>query len=218
MKQRLFLFPLLVFLFSQSANALVYLNAYGGIGFGDLQEVEEVTGGTTLTHDGWTANIGVGARAGVSIGLLKAGLVGEFSKVQWEGEREDGSIANAFDGAEDYDNVLDRTLFGAFFIFSPPVIPVSIIAEYYSSVSGSFSYAEGKGENIFAQDDEINGNGYGLGIALGTFPAQSSIIVRNFVFDEFTLNGVTTELPSNTYKSSQKAWEIMFQAGVAFDL
>ena len=68
--------------YANSAYTLVYLNAYGGIGFGDPKEVEEVTGGTTLTHDGWTANIGVGARAGLSIGPLKAGLVGEFSKVQ----------------------------------------------------------------------------------------------------------------------------------------
>lgn len=206
-----------LFCFTQQSHALVYLNAYGGIGFGDLKEMDETTGGTTLTHDGWTGHIGVGARAGISIGPLKAGVVGEFSKVQWEGEREDGAIANAFDGAEDYDNVLDRTLYGGFFIFSPPVIPVSIIAEYYPSVSGSFSYAEGKGENPFAQDDEISGNGYGLGISVGAFPAQSSIIVRNFMFDTFTLNGVETELPGGNY-TKQKAWEIMFQAGIAIDL
>ena len=199
-----------------NAQALVYVGAYGGLGFGDLKEMEETTGGTTLAHDGWTGHIGVGARLGLSVGLLKAGLVGEFSKVQWDGEREDASIANAFDGAEDYDNVLDRTLFGAFVMFSPPVLPISVLAEYYPSLEGDFSYAEGKGENPFTENDGVSGSGYGIGVSMGSFPVQSSIIVRNFTFDSFNIGGTEMALPSSQY-TQQKAWEIMFQAGASFD-
>lgn len=207
---------LLLTLFSFQSQALIYVNGYGGLGFGDLKEMDETTGGTTLTHDGWTGHIGVGARLGLSVGLIKAGIVGEFSKVQWEGEREDADIANAFDGAEDYDNVLDRTLFGGFIMVSPPVIPLSIIAEYYPTLDGDFSYAEGRGENPFTENDGISGSGYGLGVSMGTFPVQSSILVRNFTFDKFTIGGTEYELPSSSF-TKQKAWEIMFQAGAAFD-
>ena len=210
-------FLLLTFItFSTSSYALLYVNGYGGLGFGDLKEMDETTGGTTLTHDGWTAHIGVGARLGLSVGLIKAGVVGEFSKVQWEGEREDAAIANAFDGAEDYDNVMDRTLYGAFVMFDPPVIPISILAEYYPSYDGDFSYAEGKGENPFGENDGISGSGYGLGVSMGAFPVQSSIIIRNFTFDTFTIGGTEVSLPSSQF-TEQKAWEIMFQAGAAFD-
>lgn len=209
---------ILFFLFvSFKSHALLYLNGYGSFSFGDLKEMEETVGDGTLTHDGWTMGLHAGAKVGVSISIVKAGVLGEYAKIQYEGEREDADVANAFDGAEDYDNVIDRTLVGGFVTISPPVIPVSITAEYYPSIKGKMSYAEGVGENPFGEDDEINGSGYGFGANFSTGPAQTALILRRIKYDEFVINGVTTELPSDSF-TAQSAWEFVIQGGVALDL
>lgn len=83
---------LFLFLFPLQSHALVYFGGYGQVGFGDLKEnVETISASQSLTHDGWTGHIGFGGRAGLSVSLVTAGVIGDYAKVQWEGERQDAT-------------------------------------------------------------------------------------------------------------------------------
>ena len=196
--------------------ALVFVNGYGQTSFGLVEDFDEVSNVGTLAHDGWNMGIGLGARLGLSVGPVKFGILGEFQKLQWEGERVDGDRQNSFDGDEDYDNVIDRTLYGLFVNFDPPALPVSFTVEYFPEVSGKMSFAQGVGENPFVEDDKINGRGFGLGIWKQTLPHFYGINIRSISYDNFVLNGVEADLPNDRFEKVQ-SWEISFQGGVSFD-
>ncbi|MGB0454278.1 MAG: hypothetical protein ACPGJV_11260 [Bacteriovoracaceae bacterium] len=211
----IFLFSLLMT--TTQAQALLYLNSYGGINAGSIEGFAEKTGGNTLTHDGWLIGAGVGGRVGLSFLILRAGVVGEYAKVQLEGEREDVDRVSAFDGDEDYDNVITRNLYGAFVGVSLPALPLTVFAEYYPTVEGKVTYAEGRSENIFADGDKLNGSGFGAGLGFEAAIFSTHFMVRNITYDEFTLSGTKTELPNGTY-DKMETWEVSLQIGVAIDL
>ena len=208
-----------LFLFSLPTHALIFLEGFGQFGFGDLKEnPETITSSQSLTHDGWLMGVGMGARAGLSVSLIKVGVVGDYAKIQWEGEREDGNIQNSFDGAEDYDNVFERTMVGGFAKVQIPALPVYILGEYYSKVKAQATYAEGRGENPFAQGDKMYGKGFGLGVGGQAVFISYSALLRSITYDKFVLSGVENKLPNSRFQEKQGSWEVMFQIGMAIDL
>jgi hypothetical protein len=202
-----------------TSHALFYAGGYGQIGFSDLSDNPEAYNSTRdLNHGGWTLHAGIGGRLGISYMLVKAGIVGDYSKQQWEGEREDANVQSGFDGAEDYDNVFERTMYGAFVMVDLPAMPIYLIGEYYTKVKGQATYAQPVGENPFSQGDEYEGKGFGLG-AGGSFTfLNTNAILRRIVLDKYSLSGVDYNLPGSQYKKKQGAWEFTLQFGIAVDL
>lgn len=215
MKSAILLFLLLLPL---KSYGLFYVGGYGQIGYGSLSEYGETyNGNQKLDHQGWTLNMGMGGRAGLSFLLLTAGVVADYSKVQWEGEREDANVQNGFDGAEDYDNVFERTLLGGFVMVDIPVLPIYAIGEYYAKVKGQATYAESKGENPFNQGDEYEGTGFGVGAGATFTLINFTGVFRYFTYDKYILSGLEQTLPSSRFEK-QNSWEISLQAGIAIDL
>lgn len=209
---------LMLLLISFDSHALFYAGGYGQVGYGSLSENGETyNGNQKLDHQGWTANIGLGGRAGVSFLLVTAGVVADYAKIQWEGERDDANVQNGFDGAEDYDNVFERTMLGGFVMVDIPALPIYAIGEYYAKVKGQATYAESKGENPFGQGDEFSGSGFGAGLGASFAMINFSGLFRYFTIDQFTFSGVEQNLPSSRFEK-QNAWEVSLQLGIAIDL
>ena len=209
---------LLFLLLPLKADALIYTDIHGQIGYGNLLEYGETYNGSQkLDHQGWTLNFGIGSRVGLSFTLLTFGIVGDYSKVQWEGEREDANIQNGFDGDEDYDNVFERTLIGGFFKVDIPALPIYAIGEYYAKVKGQTTYAESVGENPFGQGDEFRGTGFGVGAGSTFSLINFTGVFRYFTYDKYILSGVEQVIPNNRFEK-QNSWEINLQVGIAIDL
>ncbi len=201
------------------SHALLYAGGYGQIGYGNLSDTPEAyTSNRNLDHAGWTLHAGLGARAGLSYMMVKAGVMADYSKQHWDGERQDANIQNGFDGAEDYDNVFERKMYGAFFMVDLPTLPIHIIGEYYSNIKGQATYAQPRGENPFKQGDEYEGKGFGLGAGSTLSLLNMDFIVRRISIDKYILSGVENNLPGSQFKKKQGAWEFTLQAGIAIDL
>jgi hypothetical protein len=186
---------LLFILTSPNANAFISLEAYGSIGLGFGEFDETVSANNVLDHNITSPRLGAGGRVGFDIINFGFGAIGEMQWQHLDGRRSDQS-GFLFWEKEGYDNSIRSLIYGGYLSFDLKVI--RIIGEYYAKATGDVTYSDTETQNPFTKDDELTGNGFGLGIGATTGPVAITVMLRRVTYDELTSQTVTTTLPSSS--------------------
>lgn len=206
----------MILLSISNAMALVLVEPYGYISFGD-EDFQEVISGTTRDHDAILLGAGIGLRVGFEITLFEFGLVAEYAKNHLESSLEDPNAPVT--GTKRYDNTLKTTHYGYWAGIKIPTLPLRAFVEYYPEVNGKFTYAGPDSANPFSQSDKLRGGqGFGVGLSIGSFPVRGTIVLRQRTFDQAIFSGTKTALSKGDYPEDFVISEFLMMVSIPISI
>ncbi len=200
------------FLVSNQVHAIFHIEPYVNFGMG-FEELDETINSTTvLDHNITSPRLGFGSRLGVDIKNLGLGAIGEIQWQHLDGRRSDQSGFFIWE-KEGYDASVRNLLYGAYLSYKFSAL--RIIGEYYPAVSGKVTYADTETQNPFLKEDELAGQGFGLGLGAEAKSVSFGVMLRRVIYDELKRQGVTTSLPSSQFTKITDD-SVTFQFGIIF--
>ncbi len=209
----LFIFTVLIMTLSAPISAFFVIEPYISMGAGTA-DASEANAGVNYDHDALLFMVEAGARGGLNIFGLNFGVVVSRSMIQVDGSREE--ISGSILSTKTYNDTLRQDLFGHYLGFN--LGSFRLWGEYYPDIKGKMTYAEDKEANIWAHNDTLKGEGFGLG--LGFFAQKyisSALVFKKITYEEYTMGGQKVILPSSQY-GQYETYQVGLQVSLYLDL
>ena len=206
---------ILIFVFSFYSYGLFFIDASLGIGFGNAKITEYST--STFTHDGTSVAYSMDIKTGMKFNYFYLGAMSSFGKTATKFTREEATIS-IFE-EQRYDVTFQHLLFGAVIGLELPVLPLKLFLEYYIDPSLEVTYSENKSANVFGDEDELSGRGFGASLHYQTLPFIATYIqYRSLEMDKWKDRSavVTRDLPDSNYSKLDLS-TIIAGVSISFD-